>query len=106
MKHCACILVCLALSTAPLARADQVQPSQAEIDAWVLADVNADGSLTIDEFPRFIDEIAKSGQTTAQSVRFFQAYDFAFSIADLNDDGRLVPNELRTADTAHRTGGN
>jgi hypothetical protein len=52
----------------------------------------------------FVDAMAEAGQTTAQTIRFFGVYEFAFWTVDANEDGRLEPAELRAADDAYRAG--
>ena len=105
LRFAACAAIAALLGTAIPALADQPEPTPDEINAWVAADADADGSLTPDEFVAFVDAIAKSGQSTARTIRFFDAYAFAFSIADSNGDGRVVPDELRSADDAYREDG-
>lgn len=82
--------------------AQDLNPTSAEIDAFLRADHNADQNLTPVEFRVFVDAMAESGQTTAQTIRFFGAYGFAFTTVDANEDGRLDPAELRAADDAYR----
>lgn len=77
--------------------------SPAEIAAFVGADANADLHLDPDEFRTFIAAMAETGQSTAQTVHFFGAYELAFGIVDANKDGRLSPVELRSADNDHRS---
>ena len=92
----------LGLSLSMPAGAEGLNPTKTEINAWVGADVNEDGVLTENEFPRFIDAMAAAGQSTAATVRFFGAYGIAFSVADDNGDGRVTPEELRSADDTYR----
>jgi len=86
------------------AAAQDLNPTAAEIEAFLRADYNEDQILTPAEFRIFVDAMAESGQTTAQTIRFFGAYGFAFMTVDANEDGRLEPAELRAADDAYRSG--
>ena len=61
-----------------------------------------DGALTLREFPAFVRAMARAGQSTAQTIEFFGAFEMAFSIADANSDGRVTPDELRSADDSYR----
>ena len=83
--------------------AQNVKPTQSEIDAWVKSDANADGRLNKSEFIVFVKAMAEAGQKTAQRVRFFRAYGYAFSVADKNQDGILTPEEMRAAEAQQRT---
>ena len=78
--------------------------STSEIDAYVIADVDKDGVLNQAEFKTFVQEMAKTGQSTARQIRFFGAYGFAFSITDVDDNNIVTPEELRSADDDHRGG--
>ena len=82
--------------------AQNLNPTSAEIDAWVQADANADGKLSKSEFIVFVKAMAETGQKTARRIRFFRAYGYAFSVADKNQDGILTPEEMRAADDDHR----
>ena len=75
-----------------------------EVAAFTAADRDGDVRLAAAEFPVFIDAMAGHGQSTARVIRFFEAYDYAFSIADADGDGFLVPDELRAADEGYRAG--
>lgn len=87
-----------------LAIAQDLNPTAAEIDAFLSADLNEDQNLTPAEFRVFVDAMADTGQTTAKTIRFFGAYGFAFMTVDANEDGRLDPSELRAADGEYRAG--
>ena len=76
--------------------------TEAEIQAWVRADANKDGVLDAREFPKFIKGMAKAGQSTAELVYLFGAYETAFAVADSDGDGRVTPQELRSADDAYK----
>jgi len=78
--------------------------SSSEISAFGRADRNRDGVLSRAEFPTFVRAMAATGQPTARQIRTFGAYGYAFRITDANGDGRLTPQELRSADSAHRSG--
>lgn len=82
--------------------AQNLNPTQSEIDAWAKADGNADGRLDKSEFIVFVKAMAEAGQKTAQRVRFLRAYGYAFSVADSNQDGILTPEEMRAADNRQR----
>ena len=82
--------------------AQTLDPTQPEIDAWVVADAEGDGHLRKPEFIVFVRAMAGSGQKTAQRIRFFLAYGYAFSVADKNRDGILTPQEMRAADGGYR----
>lgn len=100
-----CRITALAVSVqlaAPFASAEEFEATKTEVAAWVGADRDSDGALTSEEFPAFVRAMARAGQSTAQTIRFFGAYETAFSIADADGNGRLTPNELRSADDAHR----
>lgn len=84
------------------AQAQDLNPTQDEIDAFLSADRNEDQILDLSEFRVFVNAMAETGQTTARTIRFFGVYEFAFSIVDENEDGRLEPAELRAADDAYR----
>ncbi len=86
------------------ASAQDLNPTQEEIDAFLGADRNADQILNLAEFRMFVDAMAETGQTTARTIRFFGVYEFAFSIVDANEDGQLDPAELRAADDDYRAG--
>ena len=99
------LIMAAAALSAPIAgtaQAEEFKATKTEVRAWVTADANEDGALTPPEFPAFVDAMAASGQSTAQTVRFFGAYEIAFSVADKNGDGRVTPNELRDADDSYR----
>ncbi|MCP5000399.1 MAG: hypothetical protein GY933_17105 [Hyphomicrobiales bacterium] len=84
--------------------AQGLNPRKAEINAFVHADANGDGVLTKPEFVVFVKEMAKTGQSTARTIRFFRAYNYALSVADKDKDGIVTPKEMRSADNSHRAG--
>jgi Ca2+-binding EF-hand superfamily protein len=89
------LLAFIAAGGADLAGAE---PSQLEVDAYIAADKNKDGHLSMAEFRRFVGLMAKQGNSKARQIRFFRAYRYAFGIADRNRDGRIAPAELIKAD--------
>ena len=93
------LLPVLALATPALA----FEAPKEAIEAFTGADRNGDIRLTATEFPAFIDAMAAHGQSTARTVHFLGAYDYAFSIADANRDGFVVPEELRAANEGYRS---
>lgn len=96
-------LTALACAAAPCALQAQVfSATEPEINAFVIADANQDGYLALSEFKIFVRAMAKSGQPTAQTIRIFGAYKFAFAIVDANKDSLASPQELRSADTDFR----
>lgn len=100
----AAVVMFAALGFSGAASAQALNPTAEEIDAFLSADHDADQNLTPVEFRVFVDAMAEAGQTTAQTIRFFGAYGFAFSTVDANEDGRLDPAELRAADDSYRAG--
>mgnify|MGYP001554768049 CR=1 FL=1 len=78
--------------------------SPTEVSAFSRADTDRNGVLNRTEFRTFVRGMADSGQPTARQIRTFGAYGYAFRITDANGDGVLTPTELRSADTAHRSG--
>ncbi|MGH1413830.1 MAG: hypothetical protein ACRBB0_10055 [Pelagimonas sp.] len=103
-KHISFVLFA-ALCALPVvaARAQVFSATDMEINAFVRADGNRDGVLTLPEFRVFVKAMAKAGQPTAMTIRTFGAYRFAFGIVDINKDGRASPEELRSADTDYRS---
>ena len=93
---------CLFAAATASGKAQDLNPTGAEIDAWVQADANADGTLSKSEFIVFVKAMAETGQATARRIRFFRAYGYAFSVADKNRDGILTPEEMRAADDNYR----
>ena len=91
----------VAFSNGP-GHAQNLNPTSAEVDAWVRADSNTDGKLDRSEFIVFVKAMAETGQATARRIRFFRAYGYAFSVADKNRDGILTPEEMRSADDDYR----
>ncbi len=92
-------LICLAPTTS---YAQVFSATDQEIDAYVIADRNQDGYLSLTEFRTFVQAMAKAGQPTAKTIRTFGAYRFAFGIVDVNKDHRASPEELRAADDDYR----
>lgn len=90
--------------TSPTAQASDLNPTAAEIDAFLGADLDQDRHLNMDEFRAFVAAMADAGQSTSQTIRFFGVYEFAFGVVDSDEDGLLSPDELRSADEAHRAG--
>jgi Ca2+-binding EF-hand superfamily protein len=84
------------------ARAQALNPTNTEIGAFAQADRDGNLWLTLSEFRIFVNAMARAGQPTARKIRFFGAYKYAFSVADLNDDGRVTPMEMRSADNGFR----
>jgi Ca2+-binding EF-hand superfamily protein len=78
--------------------AARAEPSQAEVDAYIAADKNKDGHLSMAEFRHFVGLMARQGNSKARQIRFFRAYRYAFGIADRNRDGLIAPAELIKAD--------
>jgi len=96
-------LLSVLFATAPYTvRAQVFSATQPEINAFVAADANRDGNLSLPEFRIFVQVMAKSGQPTAKTIRAFAAYRFAFGIVDANKDNLASPEELRSADTGYR----
>lgn len=95
------VLVSLMLLPLPLS-AQVFSATDQEVDAFVAADKNRDGVLTLREFRIFVQAMARSGQPTAKTIRTFGAYGFAFNIVDVNKDGLASPEELRSADDDYR----
>lgn len=87
------------------AEAEKLKPMQTEINAFVKADQDKDQRLSRAEFKIFIDEMAKSGQSTAKRIRFWKAYGYAFSRVDKNKNGLAEPMEMRSADSSYRRTG-
>jgi hypothetical protein len=83
-------------------RAQIFSATEPEINAFVAADASRDGYLSLPEFRIFVQAMAKTGQPTAQTIRAFAAYRFAFGIVDANKDSLASPEELRAADTGYR----
>lgn len=91
-------LVCaLALIMIGSPNGSQAEPSKAEVKAYVMADQNKDRHLSLSEFTQFVSLMAEQGNPKAKRIRFFSAYDFAFGIADKNQDSLIDPSELITA---------
>ncbi|MCL6282244.1 hypothetical protein M3P21_01770 [Ruegeria sp. 2012CJ41-6] len=86
------------------AQSPGLDPTPAEIDAFLAADANKDALLQLSEFKTFVRLMADAGQPTARQVRMFAAYRFAFRITDKNRDRVVSPDELRAADDAHQRG--
>lgn len=84
--------------------AQPIPASDTEVQAFMAADRNGDGVLSPAEFRAFIQAMARAGQPTARRIRFFGAYDYAFSIVDTDADGVVTPSELRRGDDSHRFG--
>jgi len=97
---CLPLLIC----AAPAVDAQAFEATQAEVAAFAAADANRDVLLDRAAFKVFVRHMAEAGQPTARQIRFFAAYGFAFSIADRNGDGRVTPEEMRSADNSHRAG--
>lgn len=95
------VLAALLVQSAP---AWSFEASAQEVDAFLLADRNRDGHLSRAEFKLFVRAMADAGQPTAQNIRLFGAYTYAFGIVDKNSDGLASPEELRTADDGYRAG--
>lgn len=89
----------------PSVEAKKLKPMQTEINAFVKADQNKDQRLSRAEFKVFVDEMAKSGQSTAKRIRFWKAYGYAFSRVDKNKNGLAEPMEMRNADSGYRRTG-
>ena len=83
-------------------QAQTLNPSNTEIGAFALADRDGNLWLTLSEFRVFVQAMAQAGQPTARKIRFFGAYKYAFSVADLDGDGRVTPLEMRSADNGFR----
>lgn len=99
-KAVALALVLAAPLTIPgMTQAQGFRASDQEVSAFVAADANADGLLTLAEFRVFVRAMAGAGQPTAQTIRTFGAYRYAFGVVDRNRDNRASPEELRAADT-------
>ncbi len=81
-----------------------VEPKPSETQAFLASDINRDAKLQFAEFKTFVRLMAASGQPTAQKVRFFSAYRFAFGVADKNKDQAVSPEELRVADDRFQAG--
>ena len=75
-----------------------------EVDAFLVADKNEDLVLHFDEFVVFVNEMAKAGQKTSKTVRFFGAYRRAFRVTDVDQNGVVTPPELRRADDDFQAG--
>lgn len=85
-----------------VAQAQALNPTNTEIGAFARADRDGNLWLTLPEFRIFVNAMAQAGQPTARKIRFFGAYKYAFSVADLNGDGRVTPMEMRSADNGFR----
>lgn len=85
-----------------VAQAQALNPTSTEIGAFARADRDGNLWLTLSEFRIFVNAMAQAGQPTARKIRFFGAYKYAFSVADLDGDGRVTPMEMRSADNGFR----
>ncbi|MBO6602416.1 MULTISPECIES: hypothetical protein [Paracoccaceae] len=79
--------------------------SERAVATFIAADINNDEHLSFDEFGNFIRIMAAYGQPTSRRIRTFGAYRMAFNRIDVNDDGYVSPNEMRSADRSHRAEG-
>ena len=95
---------CLAF-VLPLALSAQTNPSDTEISAFLTADDDQNQTLNLDEFKVFVRLMARQGQPTARTIRFWGAYRYAFNLADINKDGALDPAELASGNHRHISGG-
>lgn len=64
---------------------------------FTAADADADGSLTIDEFTRFIDLNAEDRLGDSRLVQRTGRYQMAFERVDANADGLVAAEELAAA---------
>jgi len=96
--------VCFAFAAIPSGLSAQSSPSDAEITAFLAADSDQNQVLNADEFTAFVRLMARQGQSTARTIRFWGAYRYAFAIADTNNDGALTPAELANGNRRHMSG--
>ena len=82
----------------------QPNPSALEVAAFLTADADQNQVLTFDEFTVFVRLMAREGQPTARTIRFWGAYRYAFALADANMDGNLDPQELANGNQNHMSG--
>ena len=100
--RCACLV--FADIALPFSLSAQTNPSETEISAFLAADDDQTQTLTLDEFKVFIRLMARHGQPTARTIRFWGAYRYAFNLADINNDGALDPDELASGNHRHMSG--
>lgn len=67
---------------------------QAQQEAFMTADKNADTMLDQGEFKTFIDLIATSGKPVAAKLKASGRYGMAFGRIDKDKNGLLTPTEL------------
>lgn len=97
-----CVAVAGFVSGTSHVEAKKLKPTSVEIVAFVKADRNKDRVLSKKEFRVFIRAMAVAGQSTAKTIRFWGAYNYAFSVIDKNKNGIITPWEMRAADNNYR----
>ncbi|SMC52589.1 hypothetical protein [Rhizobium sp. RU36D] len=80
---------------AVLAGLSVASTAQAQQQAFMTADKNADTMLDQAEFKVFIDAIAASGKQVAVKVKQAGRYSMAFGKIDKDKNGMLTPAELQ-----------
>lgn len=100
-----CVALLALITAQPVFAEEAVKASHSEATAFVQADSDKTRTLDASEFRVFVDALAKSGQSTASTIRYLGLYGMAFRKVDTDKNGVLTPRELRDAHDGFRKNG-